>query len=305
MMRSRKFRWLAVFGMLVGMALFAVMNVEAVDVNPDFVNNTGECIEDVAVVLDGEYTVTDHMDGHDDEAHFATFDWWYDEENDETWLLWDDVTNGDCTEEGKEGWIADGEEFHVGWTTDPDSEESDMDETYGSVPAGGGEHVKAGDFDIVNARGAFAGPVFAFTVKNDILPSRTMFVDNFRYRLVAQPYALASLNEQVLTGLLTPISGESTLSFNGVFAVEIPLGGGWEQGLPHVVIAFDVKEQGSPSNPNTLYLQFHPKTVGGVWVPIDKFGLLAPYIGLASTIVVATAATVVYVKRVKGRKEKP
>lgn len=45
-------------------------------------------------------------------------------------------------------------------------------------------------------------------------------------------------------------------------------------------------------------------SVGGVWVPADKPGLLAPYIGLASTILVATVATAVYVKRVKRRKEK-
>jgi len=46
--------------------------------------------------------------------------------------------------------------------------------------------------------------------------------------------------------------------------------------------------------------------VGGVLVPVDKFGLLAPYIGLASTIlvaIVATVATAVYVNRVKHRKE--
>ena len=45
-------------------------------------------------------------------------------------------------------------------------------------------------------------------------------------------------------------------------------------------------------------------TVGGVYVPVDKFGLLAPYIGLSSTILVATVATAVCVKRVKCRKEK-
>jgi len=43
--------------------------------------------------------------------------------------------------------------------------------------------------------------------------------------------------------------------------------------------------------------------VGGLLLPIDKLGLLAPYIGLASTIVVATVATAVYAKRVKRRKE--
>lgn len=40
-------------------------------------------------------------------------------------------------------------------------------------------------------------------------------------------------------------------------------------------------------------------TVGGIAIPIDKFSLLAPYIGLASIILVATAAIAIYVKRVK------
>jgi len=43
---------------------------------------------------------------------------------------------------------------------------------------------------------------------------------------------------------------------------------------------------------------------GGVLVPVDKLALLAPYIALASAIIVATAATAIYVKRVKHRKEK-
>jgi len=45
-------------------------------------------------------------------------------------------------------------------------------------------------------------------------------------------------------------------------------------------------------------------TVGGIVVPVDKFGLLASYIGLASTILVGAVATAVYVKRVRRRKEK-
>ena len=46
------------------------------------------------------------------------------------------------------------------------------------------------------------------------------------------------------------------------------------------------------------------KKVGGISIPFDKFGLLAPYIGLVSTILVATVATAIYVKRVKHREEK-
>jgi len=44
--------------------------------------------------------------------------------------------------------------------------------------------------------------------------------------------------------------------------------------------------------------------VGGINIPVNKLALLAPYIALASTILVATAATAIYVKRVKRRKKK-
>jgi hypothetical protein len=49
---------------------------------------------------------------------------------------------------------------------------------------------------------------------------------------------------------------------------------------------------------------YSPPSVGGIVIPVDKFALLAPYIGLTSTIVVAAVVSVVYVKRVKRRKEK-
>jgi len=57
---------------------------------------------------------------------------------------------------------------------------------------------------------------------------------------------------------------------------------------------------------STRHTVEHPRAraFGGVVVSVDKFGLLAPYIALASTIVVATAATAIYVKHVKRRKEK-
>ena len=44
--------------------------------------------------------------------------------------------------------------------------------------------------------------------------------------------------------------------------------------------------------------------VGGYVIPVDKFALLAPYIILASTILVATVVTTIYHKRVKGGKER-
>jgi hypothetical protein len=58
---------------------------------------------------------------------------------------------------------------------------------------------------------------------------------------------------------------------------------------------------------HTLHAVFKSKYspgVGGIVIPVDKFALLAPYIGLASTVTVAAVTTVIYVKRVKRRKEK-
>jgi hypothetical protein len=51
-------------------------------------------------------------------------------------------------------------------------------------------------------------------------------------------------------------------------------------------------------------LRAPPTGRGGLVVPIDMFGLLTPYIGLTLTTMIGAVATVVYVKRVKRRKEK-
>jgi hypothetical protein len=53
----------------------------------------------------------------------------------------------------------------------------------------------------------------------------------------------------------------------------------------------------------TKLVDISPTPVGGISfsIPIDKFGSLAPYIGLYSTILVATVATAIYVKRRKQK----
>ena len=43
-------------------------------------------------------------------------------------------------------------------------------------------------------------------------------------------------------------------------------------------------------------IEIVPPPVGGVWIPVDKLALLAPYIGLASTIILAVAATAIFFK---------
>jgi penicillin amidase len=64
-----------------------------------------------------------------------------------------------------------------------------------------------------------------------------------------------------------------------------------------------LNNQYTPCLVNYTIIQTYPKTdfvttpVGGIWVPVDKFVLLAPYIALVSTILIAIAATAIYVKR--------
>jgi hypothetical protein len=57
-------------------------------------------------------------------------------------------------------------------------------------------------------------------------------------------------------------------------------------------------------NLSAVFIYSPSPGVGGIVIPVDKFALLAPYIGLASTVIVATVATAIYAKRVKRRKEK-
>jgi hypothetical protein len=52
---------------------------------------------------------------------------------------------------------------------------------------------------------------------------------------------------------------------------------------------------------HALKAVFVARTVGGIVVPVDKLGLLAPYIGLASTLAIASVASVIYVKRRKKK----
>jgi len=58
------------------------------------------------------------------------------------------------------------------------------------------------------------------------------------------------------------------------------------------------------SSPELEVVLEEPTTVGGIASPVDKLGLLVPYIGLASTILDSTVATSIYAKHVKRRKEK-
>jgi hypothetical protein len=58
------------------------------------------------------------------------------------------------------------------------------------------------------------------------------------------------------------------------------------------------------ANGKSFSVAYLSTIVGGIVISVDKLGLLAPYIGVASTILVATVATAVYIKHVKRRKEK-
>jgi hypothetical protein len=76
-------------------------------------------------------------------------------------------------------------------------------------------------------------------------------------------------------------------------------------GLPGEPTPFTYVAYGAPgySIGGILY-NYKSSSVGGVVVSVDKFVLLSPYIGLASTTMVGAVVTVAYFKRIKRRKEK-
>ena len=70
------------------------------------------------------------------------------------------------------------------------------------------------------------------------------------------------------------------------------------------VVAEDGTPETNVEDDARLCLVSTEAKVGGSLAPIDRLVVLAPYIGLASTVLVATVASVIYVKRVRRRKEK-
>jgi len=92
--------------------------------------------------------------------------------------------------------------------------------------------------------------------------------------------------------LITP---DKTMETDYRFAAGNPIRYSVEICSPAVYFYYGGSDYPSGSQVNV------PPSVGGIWVPVDEFGLLAPYIGVASTIVATAAATAIYVKRRKKK----
>jgi parallel beta-helix repeat protein len=65
----------------------------------------------------------------------------------------------------------------------------------------------------------------------------------------------------------------------------------------HNIIVYANDTSGNMGASNRVYFTIAPPTgVGGIWIPVDKLVLLAPYIALTSAIILAIAATAVFFK---------
>jgi len=69
----------------------------------------------------------------------------------------------------------------------------------------------------------------------------------------------------------------------------------------HVYFHFEIRDGigGTLLSEEWADHEIFPRAVGGFAFAVDKFGLLAPYIGVASTIVAGTVASLIYIKRRK------
>ncbi len=76
-------------------------------------------------------------------------------------------------------------------------------------------------------------------------------------------------------------------------------------GNVHVAWDDDTDYAGSGTDTDIFYKRFEvsppPPPVGGIWIPVDKLSLLAPWIALASTITSAIAITAILLKHMKGK----
>jgi transglutaminase-like putative cysteine protease len=112
-----------------------------------------------------------------------------------------------------------------------------------------------------------------------------------------QPYGGFSTTEPLTKSIGNLLGGESkTVSWtvvartSGTFA--------------YTISAVDTTDRFNDTKHALVSIYSLPPPPGGIGIPVDKLALLAPYIGLASTITVAAVAVAVHVKRVKHRKEK-
>lgn len=119
----------------------------------------------------------------------------------------------------------------------------------------------------------------------------------------ATPYTLSSVNLQIPNFGSAPSAKKlpSTIYFSNLY-LSIQ---GYEPVTPIWIGGQNYYGYGLQVTHDSTWVTLHINpTVGGVVISVDKLALLAPYIGLTSTIIAATVATAIYAKRFKRREEK-
>lgn len=125
---------------------------------------------------------------------------------------------------------------------------------------------------------------------------------------LATPYMYTAPNGCWFQMLLKPGENHTqTLGNLNVYILEFdpdPLPG-WYYVYPRVLLEDDNPGNNIPWWSSVPYAKIEFRLlVGGIAIPINKLDLLAPYLGLTSTIVVAAVVTTIYIKRVKRGKKK-
>jgi len=136
-------------------------------------------------------------------------------------------------------------------------------------------------------------------------------IDDYMMKLQAFPADCTILGDELT---LPWVPEKDFISYATAFLIDLK--GIWQRAAEHFgrssddklyAIALDVESGAVGGTGDHAFAQVNEirvtynVVVGGIVIPLDKFGLLAPYIGLASTILVAAA---IHVRRVKRRKEK-
>jgi len=125
----------------------------------------------------------------------------------------------------------------------------------------------------------------SITVRNADKVERSVVVEFYDYSTITPAYT---------TGAISIPPGETAV-FEGTWKTNY--------NPPHTYIAAAINASGNASGAATIY---YTEPGGGcaTILPIDKLLLFAPYIGLASTLIVATFATTAHAKQDRQRKNK-
>ena len=119
--------------------------------------------------------------------------------------------------------------------------------------------------------------------------------ENITYTTNSVPLNFTFHNSSVISWIGYSLDDQSNVTISGNTIIT-----DLANGL-HNLIVYGNDTNGYMSYSDIVYFTVQTQPVGGIYIPVNKLELLAPYIVLATTIILATVATALFVKYKKKK----